>query len=100
MSNAVRRWVIQGQRSFPWYDVIKDKGYRQIPGQAAPEEALGVVPGPEGIALACFATCFPLEIPGVSNDMLPSKAKVMEKSLAPLKEPAATPKVPRVKVMF
>ena len=100
MSNAVRRWVIQGQRSFPWYDIIKDKGYRQIPGQATPDKALGVVPGPKGIALACFATCCPQEIRGVSNDMLPSKARVMEKPLAPLKGPAATPKAPHVKVMF
>ena len=57
------------------------------------------MPGPKGIAVACFATCYPQEIPGFSNDVLPSETNVMEKLAAPCKAPAATPEAPLVKVM-
>ena len=54
--------------SLPWYDVRTRKAYKQ--GIAGTEEALVVVPGPNGVALACFASSAPLEVPGLSNAAL------------------------------
>ena len=47
------------------------KAYRQ--GLDQIEEALGVVPGPNGIVMACFLNGPPLEITGIMNEVLEPK---------------------------
>ena len=52
----------------PWYDAASGKAYKDK-GAAGVVEALGVIPGPRGIALAMFEDEPPQEIPGITNDV-------------------------------
>ena len=49
----------------PWWDAGTAKAYRK--GMKEPEEALSIIEGPDGIALAVFITGSPQKIPGLTN---------------------------------
>ena len=75
----------------PWWDAgdCPPKAYRE--GDKGPEEALGIIEGPKGIALAVFPDG-PTELPGLTNAALKAlqtkgDAEVPEESV--LKRPAS-----------
>ena len=51
-----------GQAPVPWYDPVRKRALIWFNGEAVP--SLTIVPGPNGIALACFAHCAPMEVGG------------------------------------
>ena len=51
----------------PWFDASSGKAFKSV--AEGVEEALAVVPGPNGIALACFKDGA-LEVPGLLNDTI------------------------------
>ena len=54
------------QSSVPWWDAGTCKAYKK--GPTGPEEALSIVEGPEGNALAVFITGSPQKLPGLTNE--------------------------------
>ena len=58
----------KGNIPLPWYDAFKNKAYIQDGESIA--ESIGIIPGENGIALACFKHAPPTEIPGLSNDAI------------------------------
>ena len=53
----------------PWYDVASGKAFKDT-GSDGVVEALGVIPGPRGIAMAVFENEPPQEIPSITNEVV------------------------------
>ena len=73
----------------PWYDAASGKAHKDK-GAAGVVEALGVIPGPRGIALAIFEDEPPQELPGITNDVVEAVFKEeLPKQKRVSKKPAA-----------
>jgi hypothetical protein len=55
----------------PWYNKTKQKAYIKKGGVV--QEAMGIMRGPHGIAMAIFVNMAPIEIPTIRNEMLDAK---------------------------
>ena len=54
--------------NIPWYDAVSGIAY--VKNGDKEEASLTVLDGPNGIAIACFAHCAPMELPGITNNCL------------------------------
>ena len=60
-------WYVPGVMGGP------GKALRQVDGQPSPEQALAVIPGTAGIALAVFGNSPPVELTGITNEIIQCK---------------------------
>ena len=67
----------QTRSKVPWWDPKAANAFRDgVDGK--PEPALGVIPGPNGIALAVFENSAPIEIPEITNATLEKNTSTVE----------------------